>query len=65
MVASTQQRFSVLLVASIYGWFFSILAIAIGFYYDLPTGYAIVFLGAFLSLVVILVKSKNKKVSQS
>lgn len=65
MVASTQQRFPALLVAFVYGWFFSVLAIAIGFYYDLPTGYAIVFLGALLSLVVILVKSKNKKVSPS
>lgn len=63
MVASMQQRFPVLLVAFVYGWFFSVLAITIGFYYDLPTGYAIVFLGAFLSILTILIKSKKKEVS--
>jgi zinc/manganese transport system permease protein len=61
MVASMQKRFNALWVAFVYGWFFSITAIAIGFYYDLPTGYSIVFLGALLSLVFILAKSSKKE----
>jgi zinc/manganese transport system permease protein len=61
MVASMQKRFNALWVAFVYGWFFSIAAIAIGFYYDLPTGYSIVFLGALLSLVFILAKSSKRE----
>jgi zinc/manganese transport system permease protein len=61
MVASMQTRYSPLLVAFGFGWFFSIAAVAIGFYYDLPTGYSIVFLGALLSLIFVLVKSSEKE----
>ncbi|MCX6075399.1 MAG: metal ABC transporter permease [Campylobacterales bacterium] len=41
------------------GWFFSIIAIIISYYYDLPTGYTIVFLGALLSSVAVFVSSKK------
>ena len=36
-------------------------AVIIGFYYDLPTGYSIVFLGALLSLIFVLAKSGKKE----
>ncbi len=61
MVASMQSRFRALWTAFVYGWFFSITAVAIGFYYDLPTGYSIVFLGALLSLIFVLAKSSKKE----
>jgi zinc/manganese transport system permease protein len=61
MVASMQQRYAPLLIAFLFGWVFSIVAVAIGFYYDLPTGYSIVFLGALLSLLFVLAKSSPKE----
>ena len=63
MVASMQKRFTPLLVAFGFGWFFSIVAVAIGFYFDLPTGYSIVFLGALMSLIFVLAKSDKKESS--
>lgn len=48
-----------LLVSWVFGWFFSILAILLSYYFDLPTGYTIVFLGALLSILIILVKAKK------
>lgn len=48
-----------LLSSFIFGWFFSIVSIIISYYYDLPTGYTIVFLGALLSSSVVLFKSKK------
>ena len=44
----------------LYGWFFSIVSIIISYYYDLPTGYTIVFIGAFLSLFVVLFSKKRQ-----
>ncbi len=61
IVASMQKRFTPLFFAFGFGWFFSIVAVAVGFYYDLPTGYSIVFLGALLSLLFVLVKSSKKE----
>ena len=52
-----------LLGSFFFGWFFSISAIIISYFYDLPTGYAIVFLGAFLTAFAVLATSK--KVSKS
>lgn len=43
----------------IFGWFFSISAIMLSYYFDLPTGYTIVFLGALLSTLIVLLKSKK------
>jgi zinc/manganese transport system permease protein len=48
-----------LLGSFIFGWSFSIAAIVVSYYYDLPTGYTIVFLGAFLSAVLVLLTSKK------
>ncbi len=48
-----------LLFSFYFGWFFSIVAIIVSYYFDLPTGYTIVFLGALLSLVLVLIKSKK------
>lgn len=42
-----------------FGWFFSILSIVISYYFDLPTGYTIVFLGALLSSSIVLINSKR------
>ncbi|MDX9814032.1 MAG: metal ABC transporter permease [Sulfurimonas sp.] len=44
----------------LFGWFFSITAIVVSFLLDLPTGYSIVFLGAFLSAVIVLVGHKDE-----
>lgn len=48
-----------LLSSFVFGWFFSISAIIISYYYDLPTGYTIVFMGALISSAVVLLKSKK------
>ena len=48
-----------LLYSFYFGWFFGIMAIVISYYYDLPTGYTIVFLGAFLSSAIVLIRSKK------
>ncbi len=44
----------------LFGWFFSICAIVISYFYDLPTGYSIVFLGAFLTALIVLATSKKE-----
>ena len=48
-----------LLYSFYFGWFFGIVAIVVSYYYDLPTGYTIVFLGALLSSLIVLVRSKK------
>lgn len=48
-----------LLCSFFFGWFFSIVAIIVSYYFDLPTGYSIVFLGAFLSSFIVLFSSKK------
>lgn len=48
-----------LLSSFYFGWFFSIVAIVISYYFDLPTGYTIVFLGALLSSSIVLLNSKK------
>ena len=48
-----------LLSSFYFGWFFSILSIVISYYFDLPTGYTIVFLGALLSSSIVLINSKR------
>ncbi len=48
-----------LLGSFIFGWFFSISAITLSYFYDLPTGYSIVFLGAFLTALIVLFSSKK------
>jgi zinc/manganese transport system permease protein len=48
-----------LLYSFYFGWFFGIVAIIVSYYYDLPTGYTIVFLGALLSSLIVLIRSKK------
>ena len=48
-----------LLYSFYFGWFFGIVAIIVSYYYDLPTGYTIVFLGALLSCLIVLIRSKK------
>ncbi|UPT77996.1 metal ABC transporter permease [Sulfurovum sp. XGS-02] len=50
-----------LLVSFIFGWFFSIGAIVISYFYDLPTGYSIVFMGALLTVVIVMMASKSEQ----
>ncbi len=59
-LVSTSLKFSRPLISSfIFGWFFSISAIIISYYFDLPTGYTIVFLGALFSSTIVLFTSKK------
>ncbi|WP_455757702.1 metal ABC transporter permease [Sulfurimonas sp.] len=59
MVAISLDFKNRLFSSFVFGWFFSIGAIVISYYYDLPTGYTIVFLGALLSTAIVLFKSKK------
>ncbi len=59
LVATSLESKKPLLTSFGIGWFFSISAIVISFYYDLPTGYSIVFLGALLSASIVLFSSKK------
>ncbi|MDB2562397.1 metal ABC transporter permease [Sulfurimonas sp.] len=63
MVAVSLEFKNKLLSSFVFGWFFSILAIVISYYYDLPTGYTIVFIGALLSAIAVLFNSKKKEVN--
>ena len=60
MLALSLRYKNKLLSSFIFGWFFSITAIIVSYYYDLPTGYTIVFLGALLSSIVVLLNSNSK-----
>ena len=50
-----------LLVSFIFGWFFSIGAIVISYFYDLPTGYSIVFMGALFTVFIVMMASKSEQ----
>ncbi|WP_373035698.1 metal ABC transporter permease [Sulfurimonas sp.] len=59
-LVSISLKFNRPLISSfVFGWFFSISAIIISYYFDLPTGYTIVFLGALLSSIIVLFTSKK------
>ncbi|QFR48319.1 manganese transporter [Sulfurimonas lithotrophica] len=58
LVAKTLNK--TMFFSFVFGWFFSIVSILISYYYDLPTGYTIVFLGALTSSIVVLFVSKTK-----
>nr|WP_321267351.1 metal ABC transporter permease [uncultured Sulfurimonas sp.] len=61
-LVSTSLRLNKTLLSSfIFGWFFSISAIILSYYFDLPTGYTIVFLGALMSSIIVLFTSKIKR----
>lgn len=59
LVSTSLKLNKSLLSSFIFGWFFSISAIIISYYFDLPTGYTIVFLGALLSSIIVLFTSKR------
>jgi len=59
LLASMQTRFKPMPFAFVYGWAFSLSAIAISYFSDLPTGYSIVFTGAFTTLIGVVFLSKK------
>ncbi|NOR58086.1 MAG: manganese transporter [Sulfurimonas sp.] len=59
LVSTSLKLNKSLLSSFVFGWFFSISAIIISYYFDLPTGYTIVFLGALLSSIIVLFSSKK------
>lgn len=61
LLASMQNFFSPILFAFVFGWLFSLSSIALSYFWDLPTGYTIVFVGALATLLGILISS-NKRV---
>lgn len=61
-VAISLKRKRALLSSFMFGWFFSIGAIVISYFYDLPTGYSIVFMGALLTAAIVIITSKNEQI---
>ena len=59
LIATMQNKLPFMIFAALYGWSFSIVALFVSFQLDLPTGYTIVFLGAILTLVMVLLISKK------
>jgi len=59
LIATMQQRFHSLGFAFIYGWGFSIGGIIISYFFDLPTGYTVVFFAALLTALGTLLLSKK------
>ncbi len=60
LVGQSQQRFNQLHVAYLFGWSFSIASILFAFYFDMPTGYTLVFTGALLTSLIVLFQSKKR-----
>ncbi len=60
LVASAQKRFAPYPFAVAFGLLFSIFALILAFYADLPTGYSIVFIGALSALIAVLSLSTKK-----
>lgn len=60
LVATSLACTRPLLVAFLYGWGFSIAAVIVSYFYDLPTGYTVVFLGAALTALTVLLSSKQQ-----
>lgn len=59
LLASMQTRYNPMIFAFVYGWVFSLSAIVISYFSDLPTGYSIVFTGALTTLIAIIFLSKR------
>jgi zinc/manganese transport system permease protein len=55
-----QKKVPMTLFAYGYGWLFSLLSIALSYYFDLPTGYTIVFVGALSTLIGVLSLSQKR-----
>ena len=68
LLAITQTRFKQLPFASVYAWIFSTVAIFLAYYFDLPTGYTIVFCASLLTTILVIffspTKPKEDKVSE-
>lgn len=62
LVALSLDFTNKILTSYLFGWFFSIAAIIASFYFDLPTGYTIVFFGASLSATIVLLKSNKEQI---
>lgn len=60
LVASMQSRFRAYPFAILFGWTLCIVAIFAAFYADLPTGYTISSLGAFIALICVLFLSPRR-----
>ncbi|MDA3947440.1 MAG: metal ABC transporter permease [Helicobacteraceae bacterium] len=61
LIALVQNRFQPYIIALVSGSTFGIAAVTASFYLDLPTGYAIVFFGAFSALTAVLVFDRKKR----
>jgi zinc/manganese transport system permease protein len=61
LVASMQTKFPLYPFAVAFGWSFSIIAIILSYFADLPTGYTIAALGALSTLMAVLVLSPKKE----
>lgn len=61
LVASMQRRFDPYRAALAFGTLFSVFALILAFYADLPTGYSIVFIGALSALIAVLFMSTKKE----
>ncbi len=62
LIAMVQHRFKPYFVALFSGSLFGVGAIISSFYLDLPTGYAIVFFGAFSAVTAVLLFDRKKRV---
>lgn len=60
LLASMQKKIPMTLFAYGYGWLFALISIALSYYFDLPTGYTIVFVGALSTLIGVLSLSQKK-----
>jgi len=60
LMALVQKRFTPYLVALLSGTSFGIGAITASYYFDLPTGYTIVFFGAFSALSMVLILDRKE-----
>lgn len=60
LTALGQKQFNPLFFGWIYGWSFVSLALFLSYHYDWPTGYSIVFVGTFITLILVLWMKSNK-----
>ena len=64
LLASMQKAFPIMLFAYVYGWTFSLSAIGVSYWFDLPTGYSIVFMGSLVTLVGVILLSKKRETTK-
>ena len=60
LIGLTQRRFPPYAAALLYGTLFGVGAIVVSYFFDLPTGYAIVFAGALCALLTVLLHPHAK-----